>query len=43
MKTYRNLADAELEMIAGMLLPWERFVLESDVCYFDEDEQIHIC
>lgn len=43
MKTYRNMANAELEMIAGTLLPYERFVVASDVYYFDDDERLHQC
>lgn len=41
MKTYRNMADAELEMIAGTLAAFERFVVDSEICFFDDDERLH--
>ena len=41
MKTYRNMADAELDMIAGTLAAFERFVCCSEICWFDDDEQLH--
>jgi hypothetical protein len=42
MKTYRHPADACLEMIAGTLAAFERFVCRSEICYYDDDEILHI-
>ena len=41
MKTYRHLADACFDMIAGTLAAFERFVYQSEIYYYDDDEQLH--
>ena len=42
MKTYHHPADACLEFLAGTLAPFERFVCHSTICYYDDDERLHV-